>query len=110
MKYYEITMANETYEVYPVIDVYEYNKRLAILLYTKQGTAFGDITVNVADGQLSGSKETHAFVDTNNGRIFDVERFLERYQLAEPTGFMVRSGYCTYPEYKFDLKKLQEVA
>ena len=109
MKSYEIILAGTKYEVYPQVATYAYNDRLAIRLYAKGAGVIGNITVNL-DSPLSGSKKTHAFVDTNNGKVFDVERFLERYDLAQPTGFMARSGYCTYPEYKFDLKKLQEAA
>ncbi len=42
MKYYEVIMAGQKYEVYPQIASYDYNDRLAIRLYTRQGEAFGN--------------------------------------------------------------------
>lgn len=52
--------------------------------------------------------KTISFVDTNNHPT--AEEFIERYGLGKPTGKYVRSGFCMYPEYVFDLDKLNEYA
>ena len=62
------------------------------------------ITVNI-DYPLSGDNETTAFIDTNNLNAFLIERFLQENQIATPTGEYGQSGFCTYPEYRFDLSK-----
>lgn len=38
------------------------------------------------------------FVDTNNCPW--APAFLEKYEIAEPTGKFGASGYCIYPEYR----------
>jgi len=74
------------------------------IVYSPDGEPFAMITVNI-DYPLSGDKETTAFIDTNNLNAFLIERFLQENQIATPTGEYGQSGFCTYPEYRFDLSK-----
>ena len=46
-----------------------------------------------------------AAIDTNNCPW--AEKFLTDNKLAVDTGRKVRSGFCTYPIYKFDRKVLE---
>ena len=46
-----------------------------------------------------------AAIDTNNCPW--AEKFLTDNKLAADTGRKVRSGFCTYPIYKFDRKVLE---
>lgn len=80
------------------------NGRLAInLVCVPANEPFGVITVNI-DYPLSRQRNDLAFVDTNN--FPDIESWLKDNKLAVPTGYYGKSGYCCYPEYKFDLSKL----
>ena len=97
---------DEEYEVYPVIFKYENNKRLAILLVLTEDEWFCDLTVNIDHEQSSKKNKALAFVDTNNNPW--AEQFIKDNKLGRQTGFFGFSGYCTYPEYEFDLKKLNK--
>lgn len=77
-----------------------YNGNLAISLDCCEGP-YATITVNL-DGTLC---PEYAYVDTNNCPW--AEEFIEKYHLGESTGLSRRSGYCEYPLYKFDIKKLE---
>lgn len=97
---------DKEYKVYPVIRKYKNNKRLAILLVLTEDEWFCDLTVNINNDQSCKNNRTLAFVDINNNPW--AEKFIKDNKLGEPTGFYGLSGYCIYPEYKFDLKKLNK--
>ena len=64
---------------------------------------WSDLTVN-----LSVKCESNcAFIDTNNNGA-GIINWLEDYGIAKSTGRMKQSGFCTYPEVRFDLEKLVE--
>ncbi|MCI8368244.1 MAG: DUF4313 domain-containing protein [Clostridia bacterium] len=105
MKTYKIKCYNEEYEIKLVANTYMNNKRLAVQTFTvPDGEPFATITVNI-DYPISGDKAVSAFVDTNNYGFMNIEKFLQNNQIAAPTGRYGESGYCTYPEYIFDLTK-----
>ena len=62
------------------------------------------LTVN-----LDGMREKDcAFIDTNhNGQ--EILAWIIRYGLAVPTGRYGRSGFCSYPEYRFKETVLREI-
>ena len=48
-----------------------------------------------------------AFIDVNNnGR--EIVEWLIANQLGNLTGWMRHSGFCMYPEFKFDMQKLKQ--
>lgn len=59
---------------------------------------YGSLTVCLEGQKLA---DDEAFLDVNN--FPDVERFVEMYGLAKPTGRLRASGFCVYPLYKFNL-------
>ncbi|WP_148509878.1 DUF4313 domain-containing protein [Hungatella hathewayi] len=62
------------------------------------------LTVN-----LSGQRQKNcAFIDTNNNGE-DILSWIIRHGLAVPTGNMARSGFCTYPEYRFREDRLRDI-
>lgn len=78
-------------------------QRLAVHLFDIDSCEpFLDATVNIPDEPISG--DDCAFIDTNNYPW--IGKFLQSNNIAKPTGYIGMSGYCTYPEYKFDLSKL----
>lgn len=62
------------------------------------------VTVNLPEYRLT--DENCGFLDTNNAPyIID---FLIENKLGELTGRTARSGFCTYPEFRFDMQKITE--
>ena len=49
-----------------------------------------------------------AFIDTNNNGK-EILMWLKKHELAAPTGMELRSGFCTYPEYRFQEALLREI-
>lgn len=97
---YNISFYGENYMVYPLVSKYR-NGRLAVMLMCTNGEPFADLTVNLVDAPCP---EGCAYLDTNN--FPQGERFVALYRLAEPTGKYARSGYCTYPLYRFNMRAL----
>ena len=64
---------------------------------------YGDVTVNL----LSSVPPYCAFVDTNN--MPELEDFLVKNGIAEFTGLMQKSGYCSYPLYQFNAEKMRRL-
>ena len=96
----------EEYSVYPVIKKYQNNKRLEILLMLTEDEWFCDLTININQKQSNNKNKKIAFVDTKNNSW--AEQFIQKNGLGKPTGFIGVSGNYTYPEYEFDLRKLNK--
>jgi hypothetical protein len=103
-KIYDLKTSFGEYKVTPMVYSYHYGGGIAIeLIEVKEGEPFACLTVNLPSYS---HKENCAFVDTNNcSWAID---FLEEHKLAKPTGFMGMSGFCIYPEYEFDISKMQD--
>lgn len=106
MKYYEVKSYGKTYNVRIVASKYANNKTLALSLITEKGEPFANLTVNIKDSMIW-ADETTAFVDTNNCPW--AEEFIAENKLGKYMGIRGASGFCTYPLYKFNLKKLKKV-
>lgn len=66
---------------------------------------FGMLTVNIDSVKC---EPDCAFVDTNNnGR--DIVGWIVENELGEITNKTAKSGYCIYPEVRFNLDKVREV-
>ncbi|MFR5740454.1 MAG: DUF4313 domain-containing protein [Coprococcus sp.] len=63
---------------------------------------YGNITVN-----LGGVPKYCGYVDTNN--MPEMEKFLEENDLGDFTGITLKSGFCEYPLYVFNVDKLREL-
>ena len=99
----KVTTKYGTYEVIVTATSYESNYSLAITLVCSEGP-FATLTVNLDES--AHCNEDCAFVDTNNCPW--AEKFIRDNNLGAPTGKTAHSGFCMYPEYKFDLSKLQQ--
>ena len=62
---------------------------------------YSNLTVNISSVPLG---PDCAYVDTNN--LPSAEAMIKQYNLGKPTGRIGCSGYCTYPEYRFDMEKV----
>jgi len=108
MKTYTVKTDYKAYKAYIRTAKYDFDGSLAIqLVDAKDGSPLARITVCLVDDlglpYLCVSEDT-AFVDTNNYPW--AEDFIVSNGLGGPAGRTARSGFCTYPLYKFDLKKL----
>lgn len=63
---------------------------------------YGNITVNFGD-----VPKYCGYVDTNN--MPEMEKFIKSNDLGEFTGLTLRSGFCEYPLYVFNVDKLREL-
>lgn len=91
---YDVTLSKKSYAN---------NGNLAIQMFEEEDGIpfpFATLTVNL-DKKLPGDV---AFVDTNNCPW--AEAFIEENGLGSPTGRLGQSGFCFYPQYKFDLSKI----
>lgn len=85
---------------------YANNGRMYLGLWCKEEDYFEpwtDITVNLF-GPIT--DENCAFVDNNN--CPDIVQFLEQSGLAVPTGRVRQSGWCVYPEYRFNMDEVRK--
>ena len=99
------------------IDSYTHNGTLAIILmrtqpfpeemedYLKYGDGekfrefYGAITVNLESSERL--QPNVQFIDENN--LPGIGDWLEKNDIAHPTGMMSRSGWCLYPAYEFNI-------
>ena len=91
-----------TYNVTIETSKYMLGDNLAIRLIEETGEPFAILSVNLPEWTLPNDK---AFVDTNNCPW--AEKFIADNKLGRPTGIKGTSGYCTYPQYRFDVEKLK---
>lgn len=101
-----------TYDVKLNVDTYMYGGGIYVKLLCNDPDVgywvpFAHITTNVYEDFCPTSVEEldMAAIDTNNCPW--AEKFLTDNKLAVDTGRKVRSGFCTYPIYKFDRKVLE---
>ena len=107
LKVYELEDSDgNKIKLYPIIQTYRKGGRLAIELVDEHYELFTYLTVNLQHEMSKDNNKSLAFVDTNNNEW--AERYIEKHNLGTKTGFFGLSGYCTYPEYRFDLSKLNE--
>lgn len=99
------TRSGTTEQVTLFASTYE-NKSLFVGMTTMEDgipEPYCDVTVNL----LETLPPYCAFVDTNN--MPELEDFLVKNKLAEFTGLEQRSGYCTYPLYRFDTERMRKL-
>ncbi len=100
---FEVELLGDVYKVNACKTKYLADNSLAVVL-TRRKETFADITVNLG---VKPTDDNCAFVDTNNNKW--AEDFLKTNNIAVPTGRFASSGFCMYPEYSFNLKKLKDL-
>ena len=92
-----------------VIEKYANNGNLALQIMciddeTGWEDYFAKLTVNLTEYTLN---ENEAFVDTNNCPW--AEKFIEENNIGKFQNIYAPSGYCHYPQYKFDIERIEEL-
>lgn len=107
METMRINSWGETYELAVQITKYVYGDGLAIQLFCVENgnitEPYATLTVNLSDYPTN---ESCAYVDTNN--FPEAMGLISRYHLGTPTGEFGFSGFCMYPEVRFDLDELKK--
>ena len=84
---------------------YANNGHIALSIVSLSEGPYAPITVNI-DGIEAFGKNCSC-VDTNNfPEVVDVIKDLG---IGEPVGVNLKSGFCSYPVYKFDIDKINVV-
>ena len=108
MKTFSLDAWGKTHTI--LLDVEKYtNDRLAIEMLEKVEGDFIEswsmLTVNVPTEELS--DENCAFINTNNNGN-DIVFWLMENGLGSPTARWAHSGFCDYPEFRFNMEMLVE--
>lgn len=98
----EVTISREKYAA---------DGTCAIQLWCDEGP-YATLTVCLDLGpKTKAAKKEHenlGFVDTNNCPW--APAFIKKYGFGRPTIMSKSSGYCTYPLYRFDLEKIDQLS
>lgn len=98
--YIDINSYGHADKIYITVNHYSQNGNIAIGMITENYEPRAILTKNLGEKL----EENCAYVDTNN--LPEIEEIIRKYHLAEPTGRQYQSGYCTYPEYRFNMNEL----
>lgn len=85
---------DETLHIY--MDEYQ-DGTIYLAAVTEEGELYADITVNLNHPCASSE---YAFIDINNCPW--AEAMILEMGIGQPTGITERSGFCTYPLYRFN--------
>lgn len=104
-KIYDLNLfGNETFKIILGKSSYRNNGTLAVTMIQvcDDGTEedFGVLTVNLECNLGLANKTDMQFIDTNN-LTNKIMSWLEKNNIAKPTGLMWPSGYCMYPSVVF---------
>lgn len=100
---FDLTTNYETYKnCYFIDQKYTIDDSLALEIWNDEDGPIARLTTWVG----ATSSENAAYVDTNNCPW--AEDFIEKMGIGKPTGNFARSGFCIYPEYEFDMDKVNK--
>lgn len=102
-KIFNMNFYGDNYQLVLTKNAYINNKNLYLGLFALGEGPFSNITVNI--DKLPANQ---AAVDVNNCPW--AEDFITENKLGVNTGKTLRSGFCTYPVYEFDMKLIDEIA
>lgn len=113
MKTYPLNFYGKNYNICLAKGNYQNNGTMAVLMYatTPKGKIkeeFGTLTVNIQDSNFFANDTDSQFIDTNNlGK--DIVKWLEKNKIAESTGIIGFSGFCSYPLFQFTKQALENM-
>ena len=86
---------------YVVLNHYVADNTLCVELVNLTDGPIARLTVCLIDGDC---QPNEAYIDTNNCPW--AEQFIKDNKLGEPRGELAKSGFCTYPLYRFNMDEL----
>ena len=95
------------YDVCFEINRYVFGDRLAVNLWSVGDVCwepFADVTVNLPFASIAG--DDCGYLDVNNMPC--LADFLTANNLGELTGRTARSGWCEYPEFRFNMDEVKK--
>ena len=103
--YYTLTIYDVEFQVSLHKAEYALSKELAILLYDNKKEYLTTLTVALDKNfELDDDMQ---FIDINNNPW--APEFIRENNLGKPVGISVQSGFVSYPLYRFNLNKLEEL-
>lgn len=99
---FNMSLGGTDYELVLTKNFYANNKNLYLGLFARNEGPFANITVNIDPLPLN-----QAAVNTNTNPW--VEDFIVENKLGFYTGKKLKSGFCEYPIYEFDLDLIDEL-
>ena len=106
MKTYELQGYGQKHDIFLEKALYAANNNLAVQMWTVENGELTDpwstLTVNIDDDR----DPDCAYIDTNNNGDA-ICGWLVRNKIAEPTGILGFSGFCVYPEFKFNMSAFE---
>ena len=103
MKTFKLNQYGAETECILNVSVYLDNSNLYLGLESVTGEPYASITTNIEK-----LPEGQAAINTNNCPW--AENFILENKLGVNTGKKLKSGYCTYPVYEFDLNHLSKIS
>lgn len=102
MKNYKLRAWGADHLIRLEIGRYSNNGNLAIEMYTDEGEPWSSLTVNLYEKL----PPDYAYVDINdNGN--EIITWIQKNGIGEPTGRVRSSGFCIFPEVKFNLDSIK---
>jgi hypothetical protein len=106
MKTYELQAWGHKHDIYLEKTSYASGGGLAVQMWTVENGELADpwsnLTVNL-DHEIA---PDCAYIDTNNNG-FEICDWIMKNKIAEPTGGFGFSGFCSYPEFRFNMSAFE---
>lgn len=83
------------------------NDNLAVQMWCWDDEEFPELWSTLTVNLTKKCKPNCAFIDINNNDNHIID-WLTENKLGTPTGNYETSGYCTYPEFEFDMEELNK--
>lgn len=106
MKTYKLQAWGNKHDIYLEKAVYSVSGGLAVQMWTVENNELAEpwsnLTVNIDNYRDFDC----AYIDTNNNGP-EICNWLIKHRIADPTGVIGYSGFCSYPEFKFNMSAFE---
>ncbi|OUM63119.1 hypothetical protein PIROE2DRAFT_10431 [Piromyces sp. E2] len=93
---------DKTHKLMIQVSKYEVYENTFLTFFDMEEGPFCRITVNI----IPFNDPALACIDTNNHPF--LEDIIKEYDLGEPIGISIPSGFCRYPVYRFNLTQIEK--
>lgn len=106
MRTFTVSGWGRTYECWFEIGKYYNSNQTAIQVFCRGEEGYPEPYAIATTRLARDAHEGCVYLDVNNWP--EGEEIFEELGIGEATGYVQRSGYCIYPEYRIDFEKLKE--